>query len=204
MTKISLVRHGLVHNPVAIYYGRLPGFGLAEEGQAQAVATGRYLAHESIAAIYHSPQHRAAETAELIRDQFLLPPPLIESLLLDEIYSPYDGRTVAEMTRREWDFYSEVGPPYEQPFDILDRLLRFFDDARRQYPGQHVVGVSHADPIAFAIMWARGRALIPEKRKDLLDCGVTDSYPAPASVSTFTLADADHLRVVDFSYHCPS
>lgn len=204
MTKVSLVRHGLVHNPTEIYYGRLPGFVLADEGRRQATAAGRYLAPLPIVAIYHSPQPRAAETAQLIRAQFASPPPLIESALLNEIYSPYDGQTVAAMTGRDWDFYSETGPPYEQPDDILDRLLRFFDDARRRHRGQHVVGVSHADPIAFAVMWAKGRDLIPEKRKDLLDCGVTDSYPAPASVSTFTLDDGDELAVVDYLYHCPA
>ncbi len=204
MTKDSLVRHGLVHNPTEIYYGRLPGFVLAEEGREQAVAAGRYLAPLPIVALYHSPQPRAAETARLIRAQFSSPPPLMENALLNEIYSPYDGQTVAEMTGRDWDFYSETGPPYEQPIDILDRLLQFFDYARRQYPGQHVVGVSHADPIAFAVMWAKGRALIPEKRKDLLDCGITDSYPAPASVSTFSLADGDELSCVDYEYVNPA
>lgn len=204
MTKVSLVRHGLVHNPTEVYYGRLPGFVLAEEGRAQAAATGRYLATLPIVAIYHSPQPRAAETARLIRAELPSPPPLIESGLLNEIYSPYDGQTVAEMADRDWDFYSETGPPYEQPSDILDRLLRFFDYARGQYPGQHVVGVSHADPIAFAVMWVKGLALHPEKRKDLLDCGVTDSYPAPASVSTFTFADRDELAVVDYTYCHPA
>jgi broad specificity phosphatase PhoE len=201
-TKVSLVRHGLVYNPVEVYYGRLPGFFLADEGRAQAISAGRHLASQSIDAIFHSPQQRAAETAALIRAQLPDSVPLTECALLNEIYSPYDGQTVAEMTHREWDFYSEVGPPYEQPQDILDRLMRFFRYAREQYPGQHVVGVSHADPIAFAIMWAKGRALVPEKRKDLLDCGVTDSYPAPASISTFTFADHDELIVADYRYFC--
>lgn len=204
MTQVSLVRHGLVHNPTEVYYGRLPGFVLAEAGRAQATAAGRYLAALPIVAVYHSPQPRAAETAGIIAAQFSSPPPVMENALLNEIYSPYDGQTVAEMTRRDWDFYSQTGPPYEQPSDILERLLRFFDYARRHYPGGHVVGVSHADPIAFAVMWAKGRALIPEKRKDLLDCGVTDSYPAPASVSTFTLGDGDELTVRDYAYCHPA
>ncbi len=51
MTRISLVRHGLVHNPDQLYYGRLPGFRLAEKGRAQAAAAGRALATESVAAI---------------------------------------------------------------------------------------------------------------------------------------------------------
>ena len=55
MTKISLIRHGLVHNPAEVYYGRLPGYGLAALGRAQAAAAGDYLAGAGIVAVYHSP-----------------------------------------------------------------------------------------------------------------------------------------------------
>ena len=35
MTTLYLVRHGEVHNPTGIIYGRLPGFGLSENGRVQ-------------------------------------------------------------------------------------------------------------------------------------------------------------------------
>lgn len=202
-TKVSLVRHGLVHNPTQVYYGRLPGFSLSETGRAQATATGRYLADRSVAAIYCSPMQRAVETAEIVCAQLVAPPPLMECALLNEIHSRYDGRTVAEMERRDWDFYSSATPPYEQPADVLERILRFFETARRLHPGQHIVGVSHADPIAFAIMWANGRALLAARRKELADCGVTDNYPAPASVSTFVFDEGKGLDVHEYRYACP-
>ena len=69
MTKISLIRHGLVHNPAEVYYGRLPGFGLAELGRAQAAAAGDYLAGAGIVAVYHSPMLRAFQTAEIVRSR---------------------------------------------------------------------------------------------------------------------------------------
>ena len=65
-TTISLLRHGLVENPEAVYYGRLPHFGLAARGRAQAIAAGRYLADANISAIYHSPLLRAEQTAGLV------------------------------------------------------------------------------------------------------------------------------------------
>ena len=34
-TTLYLVRHGEVHNPAGIIYGRLPGFGLSERGRRQ-------------------------------------------------------------------------------------------------------------------------------------------------------------------------
>lgn len=203
MTKISLVRHGLVHNPEQVYYGRLPGFGLAEMGRAQAAAAGRALAPESVVAIYHSPMLRAIETAVIVRSHCAVDAPLAECTLLNEIESPYDGRPVEEMERRDWNFYRDQDSRYEQPAEILARMLRFFDRARDLHPGEHIVGVSHADPIAFAIVWAAGLPLTAEQRKSLFECGVPDSYPAHASISTFTFADGGDRQLAGFEYQSP-
>ncbi len=37
-TIVHLVRHGEVANPTGVLYGRLPGFGLSEDGQMMAKA----------------------------------------------------------------------------------------------------------------------------------------------------------------------
>ncbi len=204
MTKISLIRHGLVHNPEEVYYGRLPGFALAELGRAQAAAAGEYLAGDSVAAIYHSPMLRAFQTADIVRLRCATDAPLTECGLLNEIYSPFDGRAAAEMEQRDWNFYDDVGPAYEQPADIVARLVRFFDLACEKHPGRHVVGVTHADPIAFAIVWASGRPLSAAQRKQLVDCGVPVHYPSPASVTTFLFADGAEGKLLDYRYHAPT
>lgn len=201
VTTISLVRHGRVENPEAVYYGRLPGFVLAEEGREQAEATGRFLAQDAVSAIYHSPMLRAAQTARIVRDQLAEPVPLVECALLNEIYSPYDGLSLAEMERRNWDFYHELPRPYEQPEEVLARVLAFFERLRREHPGRHVVGVSHGDPIAFAILWAFDRPASTMQKRLLVECGVDDLYPAPASISTFRFSDTGAL--LDYRYHCP-
>ena len=54
-TTIYLMRHGHVHNPQNILYGRLPGFSLSEMGIGQAQAAGEWLADKPISAIYSSP-----------------------------------------------------------------------------------------------------------------------------------------------------
>lgn len=204
MTTISLIRHGLVENPGQVYYGRLPGFSLAEEGRRQAAAAGDYLAGQPIVAICHSPMLRARQTAEIVRHHCLATAPLVECGLLNEIHSTYDGRPIAEMEQIDWNFYREVTPPFEKPEDVLNRIVRFFDWARREHPGAHVVGVSHADPIAFAILWASGRPLTADQRKQLMECGIPDSYPAPASVTSFTFADQAGDGLVDFCYFAPA
>lgn len=204
MTKISLIRHGLVDNPHQVYYGRLPGFPLAELGHAQAAAAGDYLSGASVAAVYHSPTLRAFQTADIVRSRSGAGAPLTVCGLLNEIYSPFDGRPASEMDQRDWNFYDGVGPPYEQPADIVARLVKFFDLARQKHPAQHIIGVSHADPIAFAILWACGMPLSAAQRKRLVECGVSDPYPSPASVTTFEFVDSDERKLPNFRYHSPS
>jgi broad specificity phosphatase PhoE len=204
MTRISLVRHGLVANPDGVYYGRLQGFELAEKGRAQAVAAGRFLAHQGVTAIYHSPMLRAQQTALILQAHIQDSAPLIVSDLLNEIHSSYDGRSVAEMERIHWDFYYDISPPFEGPGDVLARMLAFFERMRDDHPGEHVIGVSHGDPIAFAILWAFSLPVTAEQRKRLTSCGVPEGYPAPASIATFTFDYNGRPEAIDFCYSCPS
>src|SRR5215470_2236921 len=68
-TIVHLVRHGEVANPNGILYGRLPGFGLSEDGQIMAKAAADYLAGRDITVLRSSPLERAVQTAEPIAEQ---------------------------------------------------------------------------------------------------------------------------------------
>src|SRR6201999_4620367 len=82
-TRVHLIRHGEVHNPDGILYGRLPGFRLSDRGRAQAAAVGDALAGRDIVAVIASPLQRAQETAAFIAAKHDLEvdtdPDLIES-----------------------------------------------------------------------------------------------------------------------------
>ena len=65
-TTIWLARHGEVHNPSNLLYGRLPRMDLSPEGRRQAQALDDFLAERPLAAIYSSPMLRARRTAEII------------------------------------------------------------------------------------------------------------------------------------------
>lgn len=75
---IHLLRHGLVHNPDEILYGRLPGYHLSDVGRAMADRVARHLAGADITYLAASPLERAAETAK----------PLAEVLRLDVVTDP--------------------------------------------------------------------------------------------------------------------
>jgi broad specificity phosphatase PhoE len=63
ITKVHVMRHGEVHNPEGILYGRLPGYHLSERGRAQAQAVADSLVDNDIVAVIASPLQRAQETA---------------------------------------------------------------------------------------------------------------------------------------------
>ena len=72
-TIVHLLRHGEVHNPEGVLYGRLPGYQLSELGRAMAQRIADHLADADIAHVGASPLERAQETAQPIADAHELP-----------------------------------------------------------------------------------------------------------------------------------
>lgn len=62
-TVVHVMRHGEVHNPDGILYGRLPDYHLSDRGRAQAEAVAAWLAARDIVYVVASPLERAQETA---------------------------------------------------------------------------------------------------------------------------------------------
>src|ERR1041384_8211441 len=75
-SRLHLVRHGEVHNPRRVLYGRLPDYHLSEAGRRMARAAADHIAalERSIAALYSSPLERAQESAEPFAERFDLVP----------------------------------------------------------------------------------------------------------------------------------
>lgn len=157
-TTIHFIRHGQVHNPQKIYYGLLPRFGLSETGRAQAARTGAFLADKPLDAIFTSPMLRARQTAALVRGERSAP--LRVSQLLNEVRSPFDGQPWGVLEARGYDVYTGSSPEYEQPADVLERMLCFVARARREFRGGSVAAVSHGSPLAIVHDWARGKKLV--------------------------------------------
>jgi len=202
-TTISLVRHGHIVNRDDVFHGRLPGFPLSQQGEEEAAAAAAFLRDQPVVAIYTSPMQRARHTAEIIQSAFDPLPPIQVEPLLNEIYSPFDGYPRVEMAARDWDFYTGTDVEYEQPEEILGRMLAFLQRMRRRHNGEHVVGVSHADPLAFLWMWALGVPLSVDLRKELDRYGLPDDYPATASISTFRFNTVDLEERPAYEYTRP-
>ena len=81
------------------------------------------------------------------------------------MYSPYDGHTYQQLEVTNWDIYSGTPSEYEQPVDVTKRLVRFIKRVRKQHEGEHIVAVTHADPFAFTVLWARNTPVTIAGRK---------------------------------------
>ena len=93
-TTIHLMRHGEVHNPEGILYGRLPGYHLSELGRQMALQVADVLSASGhdIAAVVTSPLERARETGAPTAANLS---PTIGVIL--SCFSPFDTRSDTKM-----------------------------------------------------------------------------------------------------------
>ena len=201
-TTVWLVRHGYVHNPKKVIYGRLPRFRLSERGVQEARAAARMMSETALHAAYSSPLLRARQTA---REILAYHPQLRlrRTPLLNEVFTAFEGQSSQVGENRRDDYYTGVGPPFEQPANIVGRVLAFFENARRRHAGKNVLAVTHGDIILFTTLWARGLAPSPENKADLSALGF-NGYPATGSLTAFTFRTDSPNELPDVRYLLPN
>ncbi|MBB2989477.1 broad specificity phosphatase PhoE [Mycolicibacterium iranicum] len=151
-TIVHVMRHGEVHNPEKILYGRLPDYHLSERGQAQAEAVAAWLAWRDITHVVASPLERAQETAAPIAAARHLSvntdDELIESenIFQGQRVSPGDG--ALRDPRNWWHLRNPRIPSWGEPYtEIAARMKRAVFRARAAAAGHEAVCVSHQLPV---------------------------------------------------------
>lgn len=159
-TKIYLVRHGEVHNPEKILYGRIPGYKLSERGRNQAAKLGKFLSNRPVRAIYVSPLERTKETAAIVAS-FLPPAPISYDDRLLEVKTPLEGKLLSEFNNI-FDFYSEPLQSMggESMTDIWQRMESIIEEVKEKHSGSEVILVSHGDPIMITRAKHKGLPLV--------------------------------------------
>ncbi|MDQ3809833.1 MAG: histidine phosphatase family protein [Chloroflexota bacterium] len=160
MTTIWLARHGEVHNPGGMLYGRLPRMRLSQEGRRQADALASFLRPRRLEAIYSSPMLRARATAATI----LAHQPGLDRVRIDrdlqEVRTGWQGEPLDALARINWDFYAHPRHASDESLQaILDRMQRWLRRMLRRHAGGEIVGVSHGDPILILVGTLRGLPL---------------------------------------------
>jgi len=169
-TVVHVVRHGEVHNPAGILYGRLPGFRLADTGREQAALVAKSLAEADVAAVLASPMQRALETAEPVAAVHGLEVGVDERLI--EAANQFEGLDVGVgdgVLRRPQHWYKlrdPFTPSWGEPYlQIAHRMLGAVHHARERGAGREVVCVSHQLPIWTLRRFLSGHRLWHDPRR---------------------------------------
>ncbi|GAA4076069.1 MULTISPECIES: histidine phosphatase family protein [Actinomadura] len=151
-TIVHLLRHGEVHNPEGILYGRLPGYRLSEDGVLMAKAAAKWFADRDVTALFSSPMQRALETAAPLADAFDLAVTVDDRLT--EAGNHFEGLTFGagqgSLRRPEhWrHLVNPFKPSWGEPYDELAaRMKAAVISARDAARGHEAVCVSHQLPI---------------------------------------------------------
>ncbi|QLL08207.1 histidine phosphatase family protein [Mycobacterium vicinigordonae] len=193
-TRVHVVRHGEVHNPTGILYGRIPGFRLSDNGVAQAAAVADFLADRDIVAVIASPLQRAQETAAPIAARHNLAvdtdPDLIESANFFEGRKVGPGDGAWRDPRVWWQLRNPLRPSWGEPYaEIAARMATAADKARALAAGHEAVCVSHQLPVWTLRMHVSGNKLWHDPRRR--QCAL-------ASVTTLVY-EGDRLAGVEYA-----
>lgn len=194
-TTVHLLRHGEVHNPEGVLYGRLPGYRLSERGIQMAERAAGFFADRDVAAVVSSPLERAQQTAQPIADARGLTVGTDDRLI--EAANVFEGLTFGvgdgSLRRiRHWKhLWNPFRPSWGEPYtELAERMHTAMKDAAVNVPGREVVLVSHQLPIWIARSAAEGRRLWHDPRKR--QCSL-------ASVTSFTYSSRAEIVSVAYS-----
>jgi broad specificity phosphatase PhoE len=163
ITVVHLLRHGEVHNPDHVLYGRLPGYHLSANGRMMAAAAADYFEGRPVAAIFASPLERAQETAQPVAERLGLS--IVTDNRLIESGNVLEGKTVSlaslGLNPANWRYlWNPFQPSWGEPYaTIAARVREVVDRARDASRGREAVCVSHQLPIWVTRLAAEHRRL---------------------------------------------
>lgn len=207
---VHLVRHGEVHNPEGVLYGRLPEFHLSELGRRMALQMAEHFeqrrdAGANIVHLVASPLTRAQETARPLADALGLDISTDERII--EAENRFEGMSRIKSRLRQPRYWpllvNPFRPSWGEPYQLqAARVLAGVQDARRRAldlagggtadrPAEAVL-VSHQLPIWVTRLAAEHRRLWHDPRQR--ECTLT-------SITSLDF-DGDTIRRVRYTEPC--
>lgn len=169
-TTVHLLRHGEVHNPEGVLYGRRDGFHLSELGRAMAERVGEVIGQRDVVHIRCSPLERAQETAaplaaargvDVVTDARIL-----------ESTNVFEGKRfgVGDGALRKPSAWKHLWNPWKpswgEPYkEIAARMMAAVHDAREAAVGHEAVLVSHQLPIWTTRLHVERKSFLHDPRK---------------------------------------
>ena len=126
--RLWLVRHGDTEWSLSGRHTGRTDLALTEEGQREAIAIGRTLAHRRFSTVLTSPLRRATETCRLAGFGEVAQ---VDANLLEWNYGDYEGRTTSEIQaeRPDWSLWRDGVPGGETPAELAARAQAVMDRA---------------------------------------------------------------------------
>ena len=190
--RLHLVRHGEVHNPGGVLYGRLPHFHLSERGveMAKTAADAIKAFNRPISKLVCSPLLRTQQSAEPIAENLGLD--AITDQRLIEPYNVFEGRKlsarhVAVRPHLYLHLRNPNTPSWGESYEsIVARMIEAMDDLAGEVESGDVVLVTHQLPIWMVHQKVSGAKLAhnPKKRR----CGLS-------SITSFEKRDGVWVEV---------
>jgi broad specificity phosphatase PhoE len=150
-SRLHLVRHGEVHNPGRVLYGRLPDFHLSDDGQRMALAAAEHVAGlgRDVEALRCSPLERTQESAAPFAERFHLDPVLDERVI--EPTNVFEGTQMRRSLMNPlnwWHLRQPSVPSWGEPYvSVAERMRSAMDDLWHSTEAGDAVIVSHQAPI---------------------------------------------------------
>ena len=195
-TVVHLMRHGQVHNPEGVLYGRLPGFGLSELGHEMAARLADHWDGVPLTHLRCSPLQRARETLAPTAELF----PQLDVVIderVTEAANAFEGKVFGADNKALRDVrmirhvLNPLRPSWGEPYREIAARMRaaLVDASAAAGPGGQALVVSHQLPIEMVRRDAEGRPLVhdPRRRRCTL-----------ASVTSFTFRDG-FVTAVDYA-----
>jgi len=191
--RLHLVRHGEVHNPQRVLYGRLPNYRLSEDGRRMARAAAEHVRDlgRPVASLTASPLQRTRESAEPFAELFELEPVIDERII--EPTNVFEGKRMrrALLNPLNWRHLRAPSRPSwgEAYVEVVARMDAAMRDAWDAADSGDVVLVSHQLPIWITHLAVAGEPLRHDPRQRR--CGLS-------SVTSFE-RDGDRWREVAYA-----
>jgi broad specificity phosphatase PhoE len=182
ITIVHLLRHGEVHNPEGILYGRRSGYLLSDLGQQMAERVAQVVSGRDITHMVSSPLERAQQTAAPLAAARGLEVGLDERVI--ESSNVFEGKAFpgksALRDPRTWPhLWNPLRPSWGEPYkQVVARMVAAVNEARWAAEGHEAVVVSHQLPIWITRMHAERRRTFlhdPRKRQCTL-CSLTSLW----------------------------
>ncbi|MDL9981617.1 histidine phosphatase family protein [Microbacterium sp. ASV49] len=192
--RLHLVRHGEVHNPARVLYGRLPGYRLSVAGRHMARQAADFVhgLERPIGALVCSPLQRTRESAEPFEELFGIEPLVDERVI--EPTNAFEGKRMkrAVLNPLNWRYLVRPSvPSWGEPYtQVVARMQAAMADAWNRTASGDVVIVSHQLPIWITHLAIAGEPLKhnPAKRRCTLS-SVTSFEGGPGSWAEVAYAE---------------